>query len=167
MSDNAIVYVVLSVGFILLILLIKFLPFAKPVKGNQLLMYYKLDLAEKKISTITSTVLEEDTKWLNANNYELIFLSDLEAFTNQKIKLPNNSFLIALNETYSYLLKRALHVLIKEQVSIIIFLPIIVTSDNEKYQQKEIQQLNEFIFSEEFKNIFSYTQLNNTTATTM
>jgi hypothetical protein len=130
-------------------------------------MYYKLDLPERKITTISSAAIDEESSNLNKNDYELIFLHDLEAFTNQKGKLPDNSFLITLNDTYSHSLKKALPILIKKHISIIIFLPIVVSSNNNNYQQHNVQQLNEFIFSEEFKNIFSYSQLNSPLPTTV
>lgn len=123
-------------------------------------MYYKLDLQRREITTITYAGLNEDTEKLSAFNYELIFLSDVEVFISSNAKLPEKSFLISLNETYSRSLKQALPVLIEENISLIIFLPVLISSNHNKYQQKEVQQLNDFIFSGEFKNIFSYTQPN-------
>lgn len=160
MSDSAIIYIAILIGFLLLVLAIKFFPFVKSKKEKHVLMYYKLDLQRREITTITYAVLNEDTEKLSAFNYELIFLSDVEVFISSNAKLPEKSFLISLNETYSRSLKLALPVLIKENISLIICLPILISPTTTKYQQKEVQQLNEFIFSEEFKNIFSYTQPN-------
>ena len=158
MSDEVIIYISLFVGFVLLFLAIRYLPIRKLPNQNQVLMYYQMNLPEIKITTISSFAMEEKSLHLQRNNYELVFLTDLNLFTYQGVKLPADSFLIALNDTYSYALKKALPVLIKEHVSIIIFLHVLVSSDNSKYQQKNVQQLNEFIFSEEFKNVFSYAQ---------
>lgn len=160
MSDSAIIYIAILIGFLLLVLAIKFFPFVKSKNEKHVLMYYKLDLQRREITTITYAGLNEDTEKLSAFNYELIFLSDVEVFISSNTKLPEKSFLISLNETYSRSLKLALPVLIKENISLIIFLPILISPTTTKYQQKEVQQLNEFIFSEEFKNIFSYTQPN-------
>lgn len=123
-------------------------------------MYYKLDIASLKITIISSHALQAVACDLNNNNYNLISLADIDAFINQGAKLPTSSFLIVVNDFYSYVLKKALPLLIKDQVSIIIFLPILISSSNHGYQKKQVQQLNGFIFSDEFKNIFSYTQLN-------
>jgi hypothetical protein len=119
-----------------------------------------MDLREREVTTITYTVLEEDTRDLSNNGYELIFLPDLGAFINQKTTLPGKSFLIGTNQTYSHILKNALPFLIKENISLVIFLPVLIAPNSKKYHQKEVQQINEFLFSDEFKNIFSYTQPN-------
>lgn len=167
MSDGAIIYVAILIGFVLLVLAIKFFPFVKSKKEKHVLMYYKLDLQSREITTITYAGLNEETQKLSEFSHELIFLSDVEAFINSKAKLPEKSFLISLNETYSHSLKQALPVLVEENISLIIFLPILISSNRNKYQQKEVQQLNDFIFSEEFKNIFGYTQPNCRTSTTI
>ncbi|MFM9909234.1 MAG: hypothetical protein ACKVOW_07795 [Chitinophagaceae bacterium] len=130
-------------------------------------MYYKLHLKDKKITTISTVVLQDDTKILGNTGYELIFLSDLDAFVKQKIQLPHHSFLVAFNESYSYTLKNALPALIDENISLIIFLPVLIANNSNNYQDKEVQQLNDFIFSAEFKNIFSYTQPICQTSTTI
>lgn len=166
MYGEAVIYIAILIGFVLLIVIIKLLPYDVQPREKRVLMYYKLDLKNRKIITISSASVEEQSINLNKNNYELIMLSQLEAFTNQQANLPDNSFLIALNDVYSYSLKRALPILIKEHISIIIFLPILVSSNNNQYQGKTVQQLNEFIFSEEFKNVFSYTQPNTMLLTT-
>lgn len=158
MPDEVTIYTLLFVGFILLLLFIRYLPIHKLPNQNQVLMYYQMNLPEIKITTISSYAMEEKSLYLQKNNYEFIFLTDLNLFTNQGVKLPPDSFLIILNDTYSDALKKALPVLIKEHISIIIFLPVLVSPDNNKYQKKNVQQLNEFMFSEEFKNIFSYAQ---------
>lgn len=158
MSDNMVAYLILLTGFILLILFIRVISFRRPPKENGIFMYYKLDMACLKITTISSQSLEAEIGYLNNNNYSLILLTDLDAFIKQQSKLPAHSFLIAINDLYSYSLKKALPVLIKNHISIIIFLPILISSGNPGYQQKEVQQLNGFIFSDEFKNIFSYSQ---------
>ena len=141
-----------------LIAFIKFYPYTKKELDKKELMYYKLNLKDKKITTISSIILQEDTKQLSNTGYELIFLSDLDAFVKQKIQLPHHSFLVAFNESYSYTLKNALPSLISENISLIIFLPVLIAHNSNNYQEQEVQQLNEFIFSTEFKNIFSYTQ---------
>ena len=158
MYDEAVIYIAILIGFVLLIVIIRLLPYDVQPREKRVLMYYKLDLENRKITTISSATVEEQSINLNKNNYELIILSQLEAFTNQKVNLPDRSFMIALNDAYSHSLKRALPGLIKKHISIIIFLPIIISDNNNQYQEKSVQQLNEFIFSEEFKNIFSYTQ---------
>lgn len=160
MSDYAVIYISLLIGFVLLIIIIRFLPFKEMPEDSQTLMYYKLDLRTHTISVIMSAVLEEDAKKLSENDYELIFFYDLEAYVNHKKTLPPKSFLIALNEMYSYSLKEALPVLIKENISLIIFLPVLISASNDQYRHKELHQLNEFIFLGEFKNTFRYTQPN-------
>jgi uncharacterized protein YggT (Ycf19 family) len=86
----------------------------------------------------------------------LIFLSDIIAFINQQKSLPINSFIIALNDTYHNTLKTALPHLIRADISMIMFLPILVSLNNKERQEKQAQQLNEFVFSEEFQNVFSH-----------
>ncbi|MBK8712998.1 MAG: hypothetical protein IPL97_14195 [Niastella sp.] len=158
MSDSAIIYTALFLGFIFLLLFIRRFPFAKKSEGNNVLMYYKLELPENKITTITAINLEQDSKLLNSSGYELVFLSDLEEYTRHEVKLPNSSFLIAANESYSNLLKVALPSLVHNKINLVIFIPILLIPSNETHSEKQVQQLNEFIFSEEFKNIFGYTQ---------
>jgi hypothetical protein len=90
-------------------------------------MYYKLDIASQKITTISSYDLYVETSSLNLNDYSLISLTDLDAFINNKAIQPHRSYIIAANELYSYSLKKALPVLIKNQISIIIFLQILIS----------------------------------------
>lgn len=158
MSDSAIIYIVLFLFFILLLLFIRCFPFTKKTEGDSVLMYYKIELPENKITTITALNLEQDSKLLNSSGYELVFLSDLEEHTRHQIKLPKNSFLIAASESYSNLLKAALPLLVHDKINIVIFIPILLIPSNDTHNEKKVQQLNEFIFSEEFKNIFGYTQ---------
>lgn len=160
MYDSAIIYAALFIGFILLILVIRFLPFSKKQQDSPALMYYKIELKIRTVTAIAYPVLVEDTKKLSNNDYELIFLSDLESLIHQKAALPEKSFLIGTNETYCDTLKDALPVLIKENISLVIFLPVLISPNSKKFHQKEVQQINEFLFSGEFKNIFSYTQPN-------
>ncbi len=90
----------------------------------------------------------------------LLYIEDYAAKTppGRKIKLPKNSFLIAASESYSNLLKVALPSLGHDKINIVIFIPILLIPSNDTHNEKKVQQLNEFIFSEEFKNIFGYTQ---------
>jgi hypothetical protein len=156
----AVIYILIFAGLIMLIILVVSISLHIPPKEIKTLMYYKLDIASRKITTISSYTLHVEISNLNINDYSLISLADLNTFMNNESKLPTHSYMIAVNEFYSYTLKKALPVLIKDEVSIIIFLPILISSTNNKYQEKQVQQLNGFIFSDEFKNIFSYTQLN-------
>jgi hypothetical protein len=158
MSESVIIYTALLAGFILLLLFIRFFPFSKKQKEVNTLMYYQLELPERKISTVSISVFENNCKELIRNDCEIIFLSDLEAFAIQQLKLPDRSFLIAQNESYTYILKTALPSLLSNNIVIIIFIPVIVTESNNIHNEKQVQQLNEFIFSDEFKNIFNYTQ---------
>lgn len=123
-------------------------------------MYYKLDLANRKITTLADDALREHAGQLNNNHFRSISLSDIKSFIGHKNPLPENSFLILLSESYSSLLRKSLPVFIKKNISIIIFLPVTIFSNNNKYLRKQAQELNEFIFSDEFKDIFCFTQPN-------
>ncbi len=158
MSDSAIIYTTLFLGFILLLLFIRHFPFIKKPVENTVLMYYKLELPKRKITTITTAGLEQDSKFLNNSGCKLIFISDLEAYAELRSKLPNYSFLVTVTESYSNILKLALPFLVHDKINIVIFIPILMVPDNSIHKEKQVQQLNEFIFSEEFKNIFDYTQ---------
>ncbi len=158
MQESVIIYAALFAGFILLLLFIRLYPFSHKSKDDTILMYYMLELPDKKVTTITASHFEQHCKLLNSKGYELVFLSDLEEFASSLSKLPANSFLIALNESYSSILKTSLPALLKNNIHIIIFIPIIVVQGDNNRKEAQVQQLNEFIFSDEFKNIFSYTQ---------
>ncbi|MCW3107547.1 MAG: hypothetical protein JWQ09_2053 [Segetibacter sp.] len=160
MFHDAGIYITVFIGVMLLAIVFGFLQFSRKSIEKKVLMYYKLDLTQRKITTITSLAVEEESKYLNGNDYELIVLTDLDAFTVKNEKLPQHSFLIILNDVYSHSLKMALPRLVSEHISIIVFLPILISSNSNQYRQKAVQQLNDFIFSEEFKNIFSYAQPN-------
>jgi reverse gyrase len=156
MSESVIIYTALFAGFILLLLFIRFFPFSKKQEEAKTLMYYQLELPRRKISTVSILFFESNCKELIRSDYEIIFLSDLEAFAIRQSKLPDRSLLIAQNE--SYILKTALPTLLSKNITITIFIPIIVVEGDNIHKEKQVQQLNEFIFSEELKNIFNYTQ---------
>src|SRR5437868_13568794 len=123
-------------------------------------MYYRIDLQKREISTVSFSALDQEAKHLHNLDYEFIFLSNVKAFIMQKQKLPNKSIFIALNEIYSHLLAMFLPILVNQEISIIIFLPIIISSNCSEYSQTAVQQLIQFLFSEEFKNMSSYTHEN-------
>ena len=167
MSESVIIYTALFAAFILLLLFIRFFPFSKKQKEVNTLMYYQLELPERKISAVSVSVFEDKCKELIRNDSEIIFLSDLEAFALNQLKLPGSSFLIAQNESYSNILKTALPALLSNNIVIIIFIPVTVAESNNIHNEKQVQQLNELIFSDDFKNIFSYTQPICKTSTTI
>ncbi len=158
MNDNAIIFLAITLGFTLLVIVIRFFPFGVLSISNQPSMYYRLNLAEQKITTIPFRALKEDMNKLFEKDYELIRLPALTAFINHKTNLSKRSFFVAVNESCIYTLIKALPVLKKEKVLIIIFIPVFLISSNNRSQ--EIQSwLQQFIFSEDFKNKSDNTQL--------
>jgi len=130
-------------------------------------MYYKIELPERKITTITAAIVATEMLSNIYSGYVELHLKDINAFKSHKIKLPLYSCLVVQNEMYGTTLKKALPLLMAENIKIIIFIPVLSVSGNYTYQQKRIQQLNDFIFSDEFKKIFCYTQLNSMEHTTI
>ena len=106
-------------------------------------MYYKLNLAEAKITSITLRALKEDMDRLFDEDYELIRPAALKAILNHKTPFLNDHFFVAVNESCVHILIKALPVLKKEQLSIIIFIPtFLVESNNVSHEiHPRLQQL--------------------------
>jgi hypothetical protein len=123
-------------------------------------MYYKIEVAKTQVSLIEKSALQCTASLLRDNKYKPIHLSQVRKFIKKRTALPGKYYLLISKQTYGSLLKIALPLLAKEKVVIVILIPVILVSCCNKYHQVKVQQLNDFIFSEEFKNIFSYTQPN-------
>ncbi len=99
-------------------------------------------------------------------DYKLIRSPALKAIINHKTQLPPKSFFVAVDEACVHTLIKALPVLKKEQLSIIIFIPTFFVESNNASQ--EIQSgLQQFIFHEVFKNKSGDTQLNSAASPTI
>lgn len=123
-------------------------------------MYYKIEVEKAVLSLIEKSALHFTESDLHAKKYKPIYLSHIRKFIENGTTLPGNYYLLISKQTYGPLLKKALPLLAKEKVAITILLPVIVSHNCNKYHQLKVQQLNDFMFSEEFKNIFSYAQPN-------
>jgi hypothetical protein len=123
-------------------------------------MYYKIEVAKAGMSLIEKPALQLIASQLRENKYKPIYLSHIRRFLKKKTALQGSYYLLISKQLYGPLLKKALPLLAEEKIILIILLPVIVSSNCNKYHQVKVQQLNDFMFSEEFKNIFSYTQPN-------
>ncbi|HQW84088.1 MAG TPA: hypothetical protein PK987_06505 [Ferruginibacter sp.] len=123
-------------------------------------MYYKIEVAKAVVSLIEQSAVQCTASQLRDNNYKPVHLSQIRKFVKQKTALPGTYYLLISKQKYGSLLKIALPLFAKEKEAIVILLPIIVSSNCNKYHQLKVQQLNNFMFSDEFKNIFCYTQPN-------
>lgn len=145
MNDTALILILLAIGFTLVVIFIRFYPFkGSTAVTDQFPMYYALNLAERKITTIASLV--SDMNKLFNEDYELIRMTSLKEFMKHEKGLPQNSILIASNRSCVYTILKAFPVMTRDKVSIIIFIPISLLTNN-KFQ--EIQTvLNQFISTE-------------------
>ncbi len=131
MNDSAVVYMILilaivlglAVGPILMVISKRFFAFKHVPKNNQNSLYYKIDLIQKKITTIKFHDLKKDTSNLFDQDYELIRLGKLKAFIDHKMELPEKSFLVVFNNSFTYVFTKALPVLRNKQIDLIIFIP--------------------------------------------
>ena len=123
-------------------------------------MYYKLELPQRKITTVTADIVAAEILNNAYRGYVQLPVKDIDAFWSGKLKLPQLSCVLVQNEMYGNTLKKALPRLMEENTVIIIFIPVFFVARNYIYQQKRVQQLNDFIFSDEFKKIFCSAQLN-------
>jgi hypothetical protein len=147
MPGNALFYIALSIGLAVFILFIQFIWFLKTAPAvKYTLMYYKVDLPGKKITTIPFSDLEKEAKLLIDNDYELIAFHDAKAFTDKE-KLPRHSLLIVSGEAYNISIKEIFPFFLKEQISIFIFLPVIVPADN-KARTKQVQDFSQSLFND-------------------
>ncbi|MDQ6844262.1 MAG: hypothetical protein M3Z92_07910 [Bacteroidota bacterium] len=154
MNDTAIIIIALTLGFTLLVVVIRFLPFGQSPIKNLASSFYKIDLAERKVTAVTFHSLKEDTRKLFDNGYELIKLPGLKALVNHETKLPERSFFVALNDSCIYTLLKTLPFLIANNVSIIIFIPFDLVANKNKSEAIQ-NQLIDFIFSDETKKKFT------------
>lgn len=146
MNDTALIFTVLALGFILIVVVVRFYPFKASTVTDQFPMYYVLNLAERKITSASLPSLKNDVNKLFNEDYELISTASLKEFTKHRTKLPEHSILIAVDEPGIYTILKAFPVLTREKISIIIFIPIFLLTKN-KFQ--EIQTaLNQFISTE-------------------
>ena len=124
-------------------------------------MYYKIEVVWATLNLIEKSALLFTVLQLRNKNYEPIYLSHIRRFIKRRTALQGNYYLLISKQLYGPLLKKALPLFVKQKVAIVLLLPVIVSGNCRKYHQLRVQQLNDFMFSEEFKNIFSYTQPNN------
>lgn len=129
-------------------------------------MYYRLNVLEQEITSITLRALKDDVDKLFDEDYELMRLVKLKAIVNRKTPLPQRSFFVAVNKSCFHTLIQALPVLKKEQLSIIIFIPTFLVESNNASQEIK-PGLQQFIFKEDFKNKSGNTQLNGATSPTI
>lgn len=163
MHDNTVIFLAITLGFTLLVIVIRFFPFGIFAFRNKPSMYYKLNLAEAKITSITLSALKEDMDNLFDEDYKLIKSAALKAIINHKTPLPQRSFFVAVNESCVRTIIKALPVLKKEQLSIIIFIPTFLVESNNGSQEMQ-PGLQQFIFHEVLKNKSGDTQLNSATS---
>ena len=130
-------------------------------------MYYKIEVAKAGVTLIEKFAVQCTVSELRENKYKLIYLSHLRKFIKRRTALPGKYYLLISKQKYGSVLKMVLPLLAKEKVAIVILLPVVVSCNCNKYHQVKVQQLNDFMFSEEFKNIFSYTQPNRQLAATI
>ena len=145
MNDTALILILLAIGFTLIVIAIRFYPFkGSKAVTDQFPKYYVLNLAERKITTVAS--LKSDMNKLLDEDYELIRMTSLKEFMKHEKELPENSILIAANKSCVYKILKAFPVLTRDKISIVIFIPIFLLTNN-KFQ--EIQTaLNQFISAE-------------------
>ncbi len=139
MADDAFVYVALILGFILLVMAIRYLPFGQVPAISPASIYYKFDLKGNKITAITFNIFKEETNKLFDKGYQLIGLPELKALIKYKTKLSENLFMVAVNNSFAQYVNDALPILIDEQINIIIFIPTFIVSSNNKYQNIQDQ----------------------------
>ena len=124
-------------------------------------MYYKIEVAKAGVNLIDKSALHFTISQLRNKNYKPIYLSHIRRFIKKRTPLKGNYYLLISKQLYGLLLKKALPLLVTEKNAIVLLLPVIVSCNSKKYHQLRVQQLNDFMFSEEFKIIFSFTQPNN------
>ena len=132
MRTNDIIFVALFAGFILLVLSIRYLPFATPHANNP--TYYKIDLEGKKITAIKFDEFKKETNKLFDNGYELTDLTALKAFFRNEIKFPERLFVVASNHSFIQYIDNAIPIFSDEKINIIIFIPIFIVANNNRYQ---------------------------------
>ena len=153
MPDSIITYLILALALVLglglgltLIKIKRRLPAIKqPSKNNKTPTYYKIDLVQQEITLITNRELEENTSNLFDRDFELIRLNNLKSFINGQSDLPEKVFVVVLDDQYAYAVNNALPVLRNKQMKVIIFIPILIVANNNKYRHIQMQ-LREYLF---------------------
>jgi hypothetical protein len=146
MNETTAIFIVLALGFVLMVIVIRFYPFKASAVTDQLPMYYVLNLVERKITKASLLSLKNDMNKLFNEDYEIIGMTSLKEFMKYGTKLPEYSILIAANKYCVYTILKAFPVLTRDKISIVIFIPIFLLTNN-KFQ--EIQTaLNQFISAE-------------------
>ena len=153
MPDSIITYIILilAIGLglglgLTLIIIKKRLPaIKKPSKDKKNFNYYKIDLAQQNVTLITYQELEENTNNLFDRDFVLIRLDNLWSFINGKSDLPEKVFVVVIDDQYAYAVNNALPVLRNKQIKVIIFIPIFIVANNNKYRHIQTQ-LREYHF---------------------
>lgn len=150
MNDTTIIFLAITLGFTLLVIVIRlFQSGALPI-NNQPPMYYRFDVAEQKITTVTFRALKKDIDKLFNENYELMRMATLKKIVNHKTKLPGNSILVVENESCTATLVKALPFLMKNKVLMIIFIPTFLVVNNDKLHGIHAHR-SKSVFFENFK----------------
>lgn len=151
MSDNIIIYISIFTAFILLVFIIRLTYLPKQFGDRKTLMFCKLEVHDRKITLISFEALLSESTNLSNSSYEFIVLTDLNLFIHHQNKLPDNCFLIAFNASYTHLLKRAIPILMQENISMVIFIPILKSLENTGMQKKESPRMSDLSFVGEFE----------------
>lgn len=152
MNDSAVINMILILAVVLgivawltlRIVIKRLFPNNYLPKNSQNFLYYKIDLLQRKMTTIESHELKKDASTLFDQDYELIRLGKLKAFLNHTTKLPEKSFLVVLNNAFPYVFTKALPALKNKEINLILFIPALIVATDEKYQDIRMQLLNLF-----------------------
>jgi hypothetical protein len=102
MNETTAIFIVLALGFVLMVIVIRFHPFKASAVTDQLPMYYVLNLVERKITKASLLSLKNDMNKLFNEDYEIIGRASLKEFMKYGTKLPEYSILIAADESCIY-----------------------------------------------------------------
>ncbi len=141
MDETAVIFIVLALGLTLMLIVIKFYPFKVSTVTKEFSMYYVLDLGKRKITTASLPSLKNDINKLFNEDYELIRIASLREFMKHETKLTENSILIAANESCIYTILKVFPLLLKQNISIIIFIPIFLLTNKFQEIQAALNQL--------------------------
>ncbi len=139
MNGTLIISIVFTLGITLLVIVMQYFPFGISSFNQSSRMYFRLNLTERKIIAITFRALKEDMDRLFDADYELIRSATLKAIINQKTPLPQRAFFVAANESCLHTLIKALPVLKKEKLSIIIFIPTFLVESNNTSREMDLR----------------------------
>lgn len=137
------IFLGLGLGLTLLVIIRKLPPINQPRRNDKNGRYYKIDLVQQKVTSITSRELKENTDYLFDRDFELVRLNNLKSFIYGKNDLPEKVFFIVLDDQYAYAVNNALPILRNTRLNVIIFIPSFIVANN-KYRHIQTQ-LNEGI----------------------